>query len=671
MIKLLLIPSLALSTTLVHAKPFSAKLSSNVVAPSSAIPEKREFPLNNEIDPCEDFHKYVCSNVEASFKLRDDRSRHLFAFSDSSERLLEVKKKFMKELPLQKNLDPRAEQIRDLYLSCMNAPEKAASEKSEVVRFTQVIDKIRDTKELLHYSNTHIANGFGSFVSLWSSSNLDDPKKMDAGLSASFMLLPDHKYYDQPELMKDYESFLTLFFQNIYPQLKKSAAVAKAQNVIAIEKDFIKTYPVTAVRRQRWGEKRVSTQADLLKKYPSLQLELLFEKLPAGLLINTPVPEALEFVNTEINKRPLEAWKDIYLYKALSDRMDDAYQKLFKAGFNFEKKFFGGPDKRPDRQERCTSVITDYFMKELDAVLVDKVFPQFDEGKINEVSSRIRQSILDGLSANTWLSKDGKAEAIAKIKKARLQLVKPHNDKEWDFVPLRKYSKTDYLKNLHTYKEATWEKTMQEVREPSNMDSWAMGPLTVNAYYSPNENKFVLPIGILQYPFYDKDGSVIENLGAVGAVMGHELGHSIDDNGSKYDSEGRLKQWMTTKDVMEFNLRGQKMIDQFVKADHDGKLTLGENVADLVGLTFAYNAAFPKGEGSSKEKKDFFIAYGRLWCSVVRPDYEKLMRKTDPHSSGTARINEQVKHQPGFAEAFQCKEGNKMTLSPNERVKIW
>ena len=222
-----------------------------------------------------------------------------------------------------------------------------------------------------------------------------------------------------------------------------------------------------------------------------------------------------------------------------------------------------------------------------------------------------------------------------------------------------------------TYNEARWDKSMREVREPANQDAWGMGPLTVNAYYSSNENKFVLPIGILQYPFYDKDGSVIENLGAVGAVIGHELGHSIDDSGSKYDSQGRLKQWMTTKDIMEFNLRGQKMIDQFNNAGHDGKLTLGENVADLVGLTFAYHAAFPKGDGSLADKKSFFTAYGRLWCSVTRPDYDKLMRKTDPHAAGWARINEQIKHQPAFAETFQCKEGDKMTLPQKDRVQIW
>ncbi|WP_374075900.1 M13 family metallopeptidase [Bdellovibrio bacteriovorus] len=662
MLKLLLISSLALSA---HAKPAKPG------TPSSAIPEKREFPLNSEVNACEDFHKYVCSKAEASFKLRDDRSIHLFAFSDSRERLLEVKKKFMKEMPLKKDLDPRTEQIRDIYLSCMNSPERAKDEKSEVTRMTMEVDKIKTPDELIKYSHANVGRGLGNMVALWGSPNLDDPKKMDAMLYANFMLLPDHKYYEQPELMKEYEKVLTIFFQNIYPKLKKSQAQAKAQGVIDLQKEFIKTYPVTAVRHQRWSERRVSTQAELLKKYPQLQLNLLFDKIPPELIINTPIPESFDFVNAQLTTRPLEVWKDIYLYKALQDQMDDAYQKFFKAGFNFEKKFFGGPQKRPDRQERCTSIATDYFMKELDAALVDKVFPNFDESKINEVAARIRQSILDGLTANTWLSKDGKKEAFAKIKTARLQLVKPHTDKEWDFMPLRKYSQNTYVKNIITYNEARWEKTMKELREPANQDAWGMGPLTVNAYYSSNENKFVLPIGILQYPFYDKDGSVIENLGAVGAVIGHELGHSIDDSGSKYDSQGRLKQWMTTKDIMEFNLRGQKMIDQFARAEHDGKLTLGENVADLVGLTFAYNAAFPQGKGTVEDKKSFFVAYGRLWCSVTRPDFDKLMRKTDPHAAGWARINEQVKHQPAFAETFQCKEGDKMTLPQKDRVHIW
>ena len=180
-----------------------------------------------------------------------------------------------------------------------------------------------------------------------------------------------------------------------------------------------------------------------------------------------------------------------------------------------------------------------------------------------------------------------------------------------------------------------------------------------------------MPMGILQYPFYDQKGSILVNLGAVGAVMGHELGHSIDDNGSKYDASGKLNPWMPMRDLAEFNRRGSKMVEQFNKAEHNGALTLGENVADLVGLSFAYQAAFADNQSSVQDKKDFFVSYARVWCNVTRPDFDKLLRKTDPHAAGWARINEQVKHQPAFAEAFQCKETDPMSLPEKERIKIW
>lgn len=640
-------------------------------APSSAIPARREFPLNPAINPCEDFHQHVCSKAEASFKLRPDRSRHLFAFSDSRERILEAQMKFMKELPRKKDLSERTAQVRDNYLACMNAPSRAQDEKDQLKTIREQIEKLTTPAEVLAWNHNELKGGLGGMMFMWPGNNHDDPKVVDATLYSSLMALPDHKYYEQADVMKDYADGLRAFMKIAYPRLKDQELNSRVEAMISIEKDFVKVFPVRSVRQQRWSEKRVHTQKEVLTKYPNLRLEMLLGTLPETTLISVPVPEALEFLNREIGTRPLTAWKDLSLFRSVSDHLDDAYPKYFKMRFDFEKKYFGGPTSRPSRQERCTSEAKEIFSKEIDAELVDKLFPQFDESKVVDVAEKVRASILKGLEQNQWLSKEGKKEALAKIKRARLQLVKPHNDKEWDFLPVRKYSPTKPVSNLRVYREARWEKAQQEFREPANLDAWGMSPLTVNAYYSSSENKFVLPIGILQYPFYDKDGSVIENLGAVGAVIGHELGHSVDDSGSRYDSQGRLRQWMSMKDLAEFNRRGQKMIDQFNNADHDGKLTLGENVADLVGLTFAYRAAFPDGKGSDKDRKDFFVAYGRLWCEVIRPDNAKLLRKTDSHASGKARINEQVKHQAAFAETFQCKPGDKMTLPPNERIQIW
>ena len=661
-----------LSALLISSSIFATSTTFAAKGPSSEIPDKREFPLSTTANPCDDFHKYVCENVEASFKLRPDRSSHTFAFADSRERILNIKKKFMSELPTRQGLDERGAQLRDFYMACMDKKDRAVAEKSEVKKLQKDLNSIESAEDLITYANNQTPRGMMSpFVMMGGNNNLDNPKKVDIFLGSRLMNLPDHKYYEQADLMADYKKLLVSFFKNIDPKIKAADAEKRAQGLIDMEKEYIKTYPVASVRRERWSERHISTQEEILKKYPNLKLDMLMKKAPKDAVVSTPIPESFVFLNDEITKRPLQTWKDVILVRNLSDIMDDAYPKFFQQNFDFEKKYFGGPETRPDRQERCTDLTEDHFPKEVDSILIDQVFPNFDEKKVQAVAEDIRASIIKGLENNKWLTSDGRKGAIAKIKTARLQLVKPHTDKEWDFMPIRKYTKTDAIVNMKLFREAAFAKTVKELGEPANLDAWGMGPLTVNAYYSQAENKFVLPMGILQYPFYDKDGSVIENLGAVGAVTGHELGHSIDDNGAKYDNEGRLKQWMAEKDIDNFNSRQARLVKQFNEAGHDGKLTLGENTADLVGVTFAYNAAFPGGKGSVEDKKKFFVAYGRVWCTVIRPDYDKLMRKVDPHSAGWARINEQVKQQPAFAETFQCKAGDKMTLPDSERVQIW
>jgi len=260
------------------------------------------------------------------------------------------------------------------------------------------------------------------------------------------------------------------------------------------------------------------------------------------------------------------------------------------------------------------------------------------------------------------------------MQSAKLQLVKPMTDEEWDFNPPADYSPTKPYENQRLLRHNLIRKKLNELKTKRNRDRWDMGPLTVNAYYSPPDNKFVMPIGILQYPFYDPALPDETNLGAVGAVMGHELGHGIDDKGSLYDYKGRLIQWLTNKDLKEFHRRGGKLVDQFNAAGFNGELTLGENIGDLTGVTFAYHAAFPKTADASQNlegKRNFFLEYGRLWCTVMRPKFKELLLKVDSHSAGPARVNEQVKHQDGFAEAYSCKPGDKLYLPPGERVRIW
>lgn len=657
--------------TLLSATFLSCAVFAEVKAPSSEIPAKREFPVNESINPCENFHQYVCSNVEASFKLRDDRSRHTFSFSDSSERILEAKKDFFKSIDKRKNLSPRALQIKNTYLACMDEKSGVELEKKNLEKLKKALGQLKTADDVAAFQIEQIQQGKNPLVSFDAYSNQDNPKKLDAFVFLDFSFLPEHSYYENKDLMADYKTLLIEFFKVVSPESSAEATAARVDRFLNFEKSFIAIYPKPEVMRQRWSEKRQENQKDFFAKYPKTQFDKLFKKVPKETLVSNSIPEALQFYNEAILQNKAEELKDVMLFHQGLKYLDDSKPEFYKKAFEFQAKHLGGPVVRSDRQERCTRLATNAFVKELDQVLIKELFPKFPTAKFKEVAEKIRQSIVLGMKKNTWLEDETRKKAILKIEKAKLYLVQPENSKEWDFFSLQTYSVKDRFLNSQIQNKAGMKRKLERFKTGANLEEWLMGPLTVNAYYDPSANKFVMPMGILQYPFFNGEGDLIENLGAVGAVIGHELGHGVDDQGSKYDEAGKLNQWMTMKDLAEFSNRGRKMIDQFNKAGHNGVLTLGENIGDLVGLTFAYNAAFAGQEPKVEDQKRLFIAYGRLWCGVARPKAEEQLLKTDPHALGRARINEQVKHQPAFAKAFNCKAGDKMTLPDQERVQIW
>lgn len=642
------------------------------VQPSSKIPDKRNFELNKEINPCDDFHKYVCSGVESAFKLRDDRSSHTFAFDDSDERLLEKKKTFFKNIDKEKNFSIRSQQLKDYYKACMNEKESAKEERALVKELAEEVAKIKTIDEFVKINVENITADKWGIIGYDIMANIDNPLVYDITFDVGLMGLPEHSYYDNAELVEEYKNLMAAFFDNIFPKESKEDHLKRAQAIVDFEKRFKEVYPVPAEFRQRWSQPRKVSREDFIKRTSALHLENFFDKFtPKETLIRDFVPESFAFLQKELKPENLQVLKDMYTYRNAREFMDDAYKALFKKRWAFRHKFLGGPLTRSDRQERCTATVMGSFSRELDIEMLPRLFPDFPKEKMTLVAERIRSSILSGIEKNNWLSSKSKDGALKKIKMAKLQLVQPTTDREWDFKPVQKYDPTKPYANAKKLTKAAHERNYKRLREGVNQEAWGMGPLTVNAYYAPDINKFVMPIGILQYPFFVATGDVIENLGAVGAVVGHELGHSIDDEGSKFDETGKLRQWMSDGDIKKFQDRGAKMLDQFNKIGHNGALTQGENIADLVGLTFAYNAAFPENKGAVEDKQKFFVAYGRLWCNVMREKAQEMQLKTDPHSMGWARINEQVKHQSGFHEAFSCKKDNKLYLSEKDRIQIW
>ncbi len=651
---------------------FSAFAVSTSFAEKTEIPEKRDFKINEKINPCDDFHAYVCGDIEKNFKLREDRSAHTFAFDDSDERILEKKKTFFKNIDQEKNLPPRAFQMKAYYKACMNEKSSVTEERNLVKALVKDVSRLKTIKDYINYNKANMTNEKWSFVGYDLSPNINNPKIYDVTFDLGFMFLPEHSYYDNAELIAAFSELMAQFFDIIYPNEKHEDHLKRAQAVIDFEKRFKATYPLPTDFRKRYTEPRYVTREEFFKRTSAIGLEEFFKKnIPDVTLVRDFIPESFEFVQKELKNENLQILKDMFVYRSARGFMDDAYPDLYKKRLAFSHQYLGGSPTRPDRQERCTMSVMGAFSRELDQEMLPRLFPNFPKQKMMDVTTKIRTSILDGIQKNTWLSEQSKNGALEKISKAKLQIIQPVTDKEWDFKPVQAYSSERPYLNATKMAMLGHKRAFEKLRNGVNQEAWGMGPLTVNAYYSPDKNKFVMPIGILQYPFFVPEGDVIENLGAVGAVVGHELGHAIDDEGSKFNSDGQLKQWMSDEDIKKFKARGEKMKEQFAKIGHNGELTLGENVADLVGLSFGYKAAFPENKGSIDDKKKFFSAYARLWCGVAREKTKEMWLKTDPHSLGYARINEQMKHQKGFAEAYQCTSRNKLFLNENERIQIW
>jgi len=631
------------------------------------FPEKRDFPLSQKIKPCDDFYEYVCQETIQSFKLPEDRSRHIFSFSDHAERLLYAKKKFLAYLESSTPKTKRRQELKDYFQACMDGNSSAQEERQIIASEFEKISKIHDRSEFIELLKSRIFSPKRSLVSVFDNANLDNPKIKDIVISAGMTSLPEKTYYQKKDVVRDLESLAKAFFTEI----KIENPAQKAQWLIEFEKLMAKEEPLPADMRQRYSQRNYKDRSNLKNEYKNLGIETILGEIPEQTKIRDIVPETMLFADRALSNYDLEKLKAVYLFHSLSRYMDDAYPDFFKKIFDFNHKHLGGPPQRPDRNERCTREVMGRFSKEIDAEMIPILFKDFPESKVTELAESVRTAIINGLKSNQWLSEEGKKGAIQKMISAQLYLVKPKNDREWDFNPEIDYNAKTPYENRFKIRDALTQKMLAELSEERRRERWYMGPLTVNAYYVATDNKFTLLQGILQPPFYDPSQPIYVNLGSIGAVTGHELGHGIDDEGAKYDSEGRLHDWLTESDRKEFKKRGDLFIERFNKRHHDGKLTLGENIGDHVGLTFSYQAAFPNNTGTQEQKRAFFVQYARAWCGVMLPKLKEMVLKTNPHALGEARTNEQVLHQNGFYEAFECKKGDPMYLSPEKRIHVW
>jgi putative endopeptidase len=397
--------------------------------------------------------------------------------------------------------------------------------------------------------------------------------------------------------------------------------------------------------------------------------------------LNVAQPEFLGTVDSLLGAAPVADWKVYLRWNLIANTAPALSSPFVKESFRFNSTVMRGVSEMRPRWKRCL-VFTDQALGEvLGQAYVRKNFTPEAKARALDMVRNIRAEMKSRLKALTWMSQETKTKAYAKLESIINKIGYPDT---WRDYSRLKAQPGPFVTNLLLAKEFEAARDFRKIGRPTDRAEWGMTPPTVNASYNPSYNTISFPAGIMQPPFFDPRADDAVNYGGMGGAIGHEITHGFDDEGRQFDAEGNLSGWWTSTDTEEFNRRAEAVKTQFdgyvaIDSLHvNGKLTLGENIADLGGLLIAHGAYRRSLKGKKPALIDgmtgdqrFFLAWAQIWRAKARPEFERLMVNTDPHAPPKFRTNGPLSNIPAFAQAFGCKQGHPMVRPEATRAQIW
>jgi len=507
------------------------------------------------------------------------------------------------------------------------------------------------------------------------------------GLAQGGLTLPDRDYYfKQDGRTETIRGAYRTYMRNMFGLLGDDAATAQ-KNAAAVER--IETRLAKAARtrvelRDPQANYNKLALAAAQKRYPNLGLSRFLADLQLSKAQEVIVgqPAFFDEVNTVFKTESLADLKTYmrwHLVRSVATALPKAY---VDETFRYQQ-VLAGTKQQPTRWKRMLASTDATLGEAFGQLYVDKAFSA--KKKALEMVGNIKASMAEHIQTNTWMSDATKAEALKKLNALRVKIGYPDVWKDYSALTITRES---YAKNLLAVRVWEYQKEAKKYGGPIDRNEWGMTPSTINAYYNPPMNEIVFPAGYLQPPFFDPNADDAVNYGAIGGVMGHEMTHGFDDQGRQYDADGNLRDWWTPTDAAEFTKRAAvvgRQYDAFSPLDSvhvNGKLTMGENLADFAGLTIVYGALEkqlqqkygnnlrPLYDGFTPEQR-FFLSWAQLRRQNIRPEALRQQILTDPHSPGQYRTIGPLMNMPQFYEAFSCKEGQKMVRTTTDRAKIW
>ena len=393
-----------------------------------------------------------------------------------------------------------------------------------------------------------------------------------------------------------------------------------------------------------------------------------------------------------LQSEPTKSWRTWLKLHLLSSHAPYLSKDFVEADFEFNKVLTGTEELRP-RWKRAVALVNSTLGEDVGRLYVARHYTESHREHMDELVDALQQAYRQSISELPWMSKKTRKKALEKLSKFNPMVGYPV---KWHDYSDIKMNATDLIGTLDRISEHEFEDNLSKIEDGPDPEEWHMSPQTVNAYYSPLENAIVFPAAILQPPFFSPEATPAQNFGGIGAVIGHEIGHGFDDQGSQYDGDGALNNWWTDEDREAFTERTRSLVDQYKvlapseAPEHsvNGELTLGENIGDLGGLGISHKALYlyleqnpeaVKAQGlDPKDPEDrktidrqFFESWASVWRQLIRPEAAITRVSTDPHSPNEFRANQVVKNLDAFHEAYETEPGDSMWLDPKERVTIW
>ena len=667
----------------------SVRAESVAIATPAAKPKLGDWgvdltAMDTSVKPGDDFYKFVNGGWEKRTEIPADRSSWggfgiLRDLSDTRTRAI------IDDVSKQTNAPGSvAQKVGDFYASFMDEATVEARGAAPLKPELAKIDAIKSRDDLARAFGEANRLGITAPVAIGVEQDLKDNTKYSAYVGQGGLGMPDRDYYlvdnDRfKDIRAKYKAHIAAMFR--LTGVSEAKALAKAEAIYALEEKIAKTHWTSAESRQIDKLYNPAAVTDLTTLYPGFGWSRFIEAAHLGgqqVLVVTQ-QSAIKGAADLIAKEPLPVWKDYLKFHMIADAAPYLSKAFVDERFQWTKTLTGTPQLK-DRWKRGVDLVNGTLGEAVGEIYVARHFPPEAKAKADELVQNLIKAMDARLAKLDWMAPETKDKARAKLAAFRPKIGYP--DKWRDYSALS-VDRGDLWGNVVRATEFEYDRQIGKIGKPVDRDEWFMTPQTVNAYANPLMNEIVFPAAILQPPFFDPNADDAVNYGGIGAVIGHEISHHFDDQGSKFDMKGNLAEWWTKEDVAKFEALTKRVVDQYGAYEPlagkkvNGQLTLGENMADLAGVTIAYDAyklslagKAPKIVDGFNDDQRFFLGFGQIWQNKQREAVLLQQLTTDPHTPGQFRPYV-VRNLDAWYAAFDVKPGDKFYLKPEERARVW